>query len=54
MKALNNNEAENIKVICGGVIPPDDYKFLFDLGVSKVFGPGTNIPQAAIEIIDIL
>ena len=54
MKALKNNEAENIKVICGGVIPPDDYKFLFDLGVSKVFGPGTNIPQAAIEIIDIL
>ena len=54
MRALKNNEAENIKVICGGVIPPDDYKFLFDLGVSKVFGPGTNIPQAAIEIIDIL
>ena len=43
-----------IKVICGGVIPPDDYPFLYDLGVSKVFGPGTNIQEAAIEIINLL
>jgi len=52
--ALKQNDAEYIKVICGGVIPPQDYKFLFDLGVSKVFGPGTNITEAAIEIIDII
>ncbi len=54
MKSLKNNEASYIKVICGGVIPPDDYPFLYELGVSKVFGPGTNIQEAAIEIINIL
>ncbi|MFL2679479.1 MAG: methylmalonyl-CoA mutase [Alphaproteobacteria bacterium] len=54
VKALKNNDAENIKVICGGVIPPQDYEDLYKIGVSKVFGPGTNIPEAAIEIIKIL
>ena len=54
MKALKENQSTNIKVICGGVIPPQDYNFLFDLGVSKVFGPGTNIQKAAIEIIDLI
>ena len=54
VKALKNNDAENIKVICGGVIPPQDYEDLYRIGVSKVFGPGTNIPEAAIEIIKIL
>jgi methylmalonyl-CoA mutase len=54
MKALEENDANYIKVICGGVIPPQDYDFLKKLGVSKVFGPGTNIPEAAIEIIDML
>ena len=52
--ALKRNDAENIKVICGGVIPPQDYDDLYKLGVSKVFGPGTNIPEAAIEIMKIL
>ena len=51
---LKKNDAEYIKVICGGVIPPDDYPFLNDLGVAKVFGPGTNIQEAAIEIVKIL
>ena len=54
MKALKENDANYIKVICGGVIPPQDYDFLKELGVSKVFGPGTNIPEAAIEIINML
>ena len=54
MKALKENDANYIKVICGGVIPPQDYSFLKELGVSKVFGPGTNIPEAAIEIINML
>ncbi len=54
IKALKNNDADGIKVICGGVIPPQDYSDLYKLGVSKVFGPGTNIPEAAIEIMDIL
>ncbi len=54
IKALKNNDADGIKVICGGVIPPQDYNDLYKIGVSKVFGPGTNIPEAAIEIMDIL
>ena len=51
---LKKQGAESIKVICGGVIPPQDYDFLHKIGVTKVFGPGTNIPKAAIEIIKIL
>ena len=41
----------NIKVIVGGVIPPKDYEFLYHHGVLGVFGPGTNISQAAIDIL---
>ena len=54
IKALKKYDADNIRVICGGVIPPQDYDDLYKLGVSKVFGPGTNIPEAAIEIMKIL
>ena len=54
MNALESAQAEDIKVICGGVIPPDDYQMLLDAGVAAIFGPGTNIPEAAAEIIDIL
>ena len=39
IKSLRENDASDIKVICGGVIPPQDYDFLHELGVSKVFGP---------------
>ncbi|CAL8394654.1 unnamed protein product [Arctogadus glacialis] len=42
----------DILVICGGVIPPQDYKFLYESGVCCIFGPGTRIPQAAVEVID--
>jgi len=41
-------------VVCGGVIPAQDYDFLKAKGVSAIFGPGTNIPEAAREIIDII
>ena len=54
MDSLKKNNSEEIKVICGGVIPPDDYAMLYELGVAKVFGPGTNIQEAAIEIISLL
>ena len=54
MEELKKNNADSIKVICGGVIPPDDYDFLKKLGVSEVFGPGTNIPEAAIEIVRLI
>jgi methylmalonyl-CoA mutase len=46
--------APEILVICGGVIPPQDYPFLEDAGVAAVFGPGTNIPEAARQVIELL
>lgn len=45
---------EDIMVIAGGVIPAQDYNFLFDAGVAGVYGPGTKISKAAFEILTIL
>jgi methylmalonyl-CoA mutase len=45
---------EDIMVIVGGVIPAQDYQYLFDAGAVAVFGPGTKISEAAIKILDIL
>jgi methylmalonyl-CoA mutase len=42
---------EDIIVICGGVIPAQDYEFLYEHGASAIFGPGTKIPEAAIKIM---
>ena len=44
--------AEDIMIVAGGVIPVQDYDFLYNVGVKAIFGPGTNIPKAASEIID--
>jgi methylmalonyl-CoA mutase len=44
----------DIMVIAGGVIPKQDYQFLFDAGVAGVYGPGTKIAKAAFEILTIL
>ncbi|MCR9286037.1 MAG: methylmalonyl-CoA mutase [Bacteroidetes bacterium] len=54
IKALKNLEREDIMVICGGVIPPQDYQYLFDAGVVGVFGPGTVIAEAAKEILKVM
>eukprot|EP00049_Salpingoeca_infusionum_P001052 m.44646 g.44646 ORF g.44646 m.44646 type:complete len:735 (-) comp10847_c0_seq1:79-2283(-) len=43
---------EDIVIVAGGVIPPGDYDFLYDAGVSLVFGPGTRIPVAAKEVLE--
>ena len=51
---LKKYEREDIMVIVGGVIPTQDYQFLFDCGAVGVFGPGTKIAQAAIDMITIL
>ena len=51
---LKAEGGEDILVVCGGVIPAQDYDFLKAKGVSAIFGPGTNIPEAAREIIDII
>ena len=45
---------EDMIVIAGGVIPEQDYAFLFENGVSAVFGPGTKIPEAAKEILEMM
>ncbi len=45
---------EDILVIAGGVIPPQDYKFLYDSGVAAIFGPGTPVSRAAKQILEIL
>ena len=45
---------EDIMVVVGGVIPAQDYQFLFDAGAVAVFGPGTKISEAAIKILEIL
>ena len=51
---LKNLGREDIMVIAGGVIPAQDYDFLYKAGVVGVFGPGTSIPEAAIKILQIL
>ncbi len=54
MKALRQAGCTDIKVICGGVIPPDDYAVLRDEGVAAIFGPGANILEAADKVLEIL
>ncbi len=54
IEALRDAGAGEIIVICGGVIPAQDYDFLKKAGVSAIFGPGTNIPKAASEILAII
>ncbi len=54
IEALKAADAEDIIVICGGVIPQQDYDFLKAAGVKAIFGPGTNIPAAAKEILDLI
>ncbi len=54
VKALKEAGAEDILVICGGVIPQQDYQFLYDAGVKAIFGPGTNIPKAAEDILKLI
>ncbi|MCL4127459.1 UNVERIFIED_CONTAM: hypothetical protein GTU68_007989 [Idotea baltica] len=54
IEALKAAEAEDILVICGGVIPQQDYDFLMKSGVKAIFGPGTNIPEAAQDILRLI
>jgi methylmalonyl-CoA mutase len=54
IEELKKYNREDIMVIAGGVIPAQDYQFLFDAGVVGVYGPGTKISKAAIEILTVL
>lgn len=54
IEALKEYGREDIMVIVGGVIPHQDYQFLFDAGAAAVYGPGTKISDAAIQMLEIL
>ncbi|MBS4045175.1 MAG: methylmalonyl-CoA mutase [Alphaproteobacteria bacterium] len=54
IEALRKQNAGDILVITGGVIPPQDYDFLRQAGVAGIYGPGTNIPVAAAEIVKLI
>ncbi len=54
IEELTKYNREDIMVIVGGVIPPQDYQFLFDAGAVAVYGPGTKISEAAIDLLQIL
>ncbi len=54
IEAMKKLGRDDIMVIVGGVIPPQDYQFLFDAGAVAVYGPGTKISEAAIEMLEIL
>ncbi|MEM1213269.1 MAG: methylmalonyl-CoA mutase family protein, partial [Planctomycetota bacterium] len=53
-QALADEGREDIMVIVGGVIPPQDYQALYDAGAAAIFGPGTVIPAAALTVLDAL
>src|SRR5262249_26884996 len=52
--ALKAQKADDILVICGGVIPAQDYDYLKKAGVAAIFGPGTNIPDAARDVLNLI
>ncbi len=54
MKELDKLGRGDIMVIVGGVIPAQDYEFLYDLGVAAIFGPGTSVSRAACQILELL
>src|SRR6185437_2361389 len=54
IEALKKDGADDILVVCGGVIPPQDYDFLRKAGVSAIYGPGTKIPPAAAEVLGLI
>jgi methylmalonyl-CoA mutase len=54
VEELRKAGAGDIIVVCGGVIPPQDYDMLTEAGVSAVFGPGTNIPAAARKVLALI
>jgi methylmalonyl-CoA mutase len=54
IEALKKEGGDDILVVVGGVIPPGDYDFLFEKGVVKIFGPGTVVPDAANQVLNVL
>ncbi|XP_042910784.1 methylmalonyl-CoA mutase, mitochondrial isoform X1 [Parasteatoda tepidariorum] len=53
-KALKNLNREDIMIFVGGVIPPQDYDFLYKAGAAAIFGPGTKIPACAMKVVELI
>lgn len=53
-KCLKELGRPDIIIICGGVIPPQDYEFLYKAGASAIFGPGTKLPVAALDVVNLI
>jgi len=54
VKSLSKLGRPDVLIICGGVIPPQDYDFLYKAGASAIFGPGTKLPLAALEVVNLI
>jgi methylmalonyl-CoA mutase cobalamin-binding domain/chain len=54
IEELRAQGADDVVVVCGGVVPAQDYAYLKAAGVAAVFGPGTNIPVAAAEVLGLI
>jgi methylmalonyl-CoA mutase len=52
--SLKQQGADDIIVIAGGVIPPKDYDELYAAGVKAIFGPGTNVTEAAMKVVQLI
>jgi methylmalonyl-CoA mutase len=51
---LRSRGGDEVIVVCGGVVPRQDYEFLLDQGVAAVFGPGTNVLEAGRAVLDLM
>ena len=54
IEALREQDAGDIIVVCGGVIPPQDFDMLKAAGVAAIYGPGTHIPRAARDVLQLI
>ena len=54
VKCLADMGRPDVLIVCGGVIPPQDYDFLYEAGASAIFGPGTKLPVAALQVVNMI
>ena len=54
VKCLTEMGRPDVLIVCGGVIPPQDYQFLYDAGAAAIFGPGTKLPVAALHVVGLI
>lgn len=54
VRCLKDLGRPDIIIICGGVIPPQDYEFLYNSGAAAIFGPGTKLPVAALDVVNLV